>query len=202
MDVQEELDRVLCWIAALLILLLQWLYPRVPWSHVLSRMFYDHLTLSHDLTLLSPHPIYILTPLYALCYQGTVNVLSGHPRWIFRKNSMEFFVGLQPYLYYYYSGCTLESYGHMSLPECSMVTWPCHVTWLTKFLSCLCLYSVVCLEFLVWVFRCMGNLFLLKVLTTWPPLQVSSSWGIFPSVPIFVPFLFPLSFVSSFPPTI
>ena len=31
-------------------------------------------------------------------------------------------VGLQPYLYYYYSGCTLESYGHMSFPECSMVT--------------------------------------------------------------------------------
>ena len=29
-DVQEELDGVLCWIAALLILLLQWLYPRVP----------------------------------------------------------------------------------------------------------------------------------------------------------------------------
>ena len=38
-----------CWIAALLILLLQWLYPRVPWSHVLSRMFYGHLTLSRDL---------------------------------------------------------------------------------------------------------------------------------------------------------
>ena len=56
------------------------------------------------------------------CYRGTVNVLSGHPRWMFRKNSMEFFVGLQPYLYYYYSGCTLESYGHMSFPECSMVT--------------------------------------------------------------------------------
>ena len=37
------------WIAALLILLLQWLYSRVPWSHVLSRMFYGHLTLSCDL---------------------------------------------------------------------------------------------------------------------------------------------------------
>jgi len=48
-DVQEELDGVLRWIAALFILLLQWLYPRVPWSHVLSRMFYDHLTLSRDL---------------------------------------------------------------------------------------------------------------------------------------------------------
>ena len=58
----------------------------------------------------------------AFCYQGTVNVLSGHPRWMFRKNLMEFFIGLQPYLYYYYSGCTLESHGHMSFPECSMVT--------------------------------------------------------------------------------
>ena len=28
-------------------------------------------------------------------------------------------VGLQPYLYYYYSGCTLESHGHVFLPECS-----------------------------------------------------------------------------------
>ena len=57
-----------------------------------------------------------------LCYQGTVSVLSGHPRWMFRKNSMEFFIGLQPYLYYCYSGCTLESHDHMSFPECSMVT--------------------------------------------------------------------------------
>ena len=48
-DVQEELDGVLRWIAALFILLLQWLYPRVPWSHDLSRMFYGHMTLSHDL---------------------------------------------------------------------------------------------------------------------------------------------------------
>ena len=56
---------------------------------------------------------------YSSCYRGTVNVLSGHPRWMFRKNSMEFFVGLQPYLYYYYSGCTLESHGHVFLPECS-----------------------------------------------------------------------------------
>jgi len=86
---------------------------------------------------------------------------------MFRKNSMEFFVGLQPYLYYYYSGCTLEFHGHMSFPECSMVTWPCHVTWLTKTLSCLCLCSVVLLwRLLGWVFPCMGSLFLLEVLIT------------------------------------
>ena len=57
-----------------------------------------------------------------LCYQWTVNVLSNHPRQMFKKNSMEFFVGLQPYLYYYYSGCTLESHNHMFFPECSMIT--------------------------------------------------------------------------------
>ena len=33
---------------------------------------------------------------------------------MFKKNSIEFFIGLQPYLYYYYSGCTLESHGYMS----------------------------------------------------------------------------------------
>ena len=109
MDVQEELDGVLHWIAALLILLLQWLYPKAPQSHVLSRMFYDHLTLSHDLTYCLL-PIYILTPLYA----------------------------------------------------------------------CRVLDSV---------FKCVGNLFLFWALITWPPLQVSSSRGIFPLIPIFVPSL-------------
>jgi len=34
-------------------------------------------------------------------------VLSDHPRWIFKKNSMEFFVGLLLYLYYFISSCTL-----------------------------------------------------------------------------------------------
>ena len=51
---------------------------------------------------------------------------------MFKKNSIEFFVRLQPYLYYYYSGCTLESHNHMSFPKCSMTTWPCHMIWLTK----------------------------------------------------------------------
>ena len=48
--------------------------------------------------------------------------LSDHPRWIFKKNLMEFFVGLQSYLYYCYSGCTLKSHDHLLFPECSMVT--------------------------------------------------------------------------------
>ena len=32
----------------------------------------------------------------AKCYQGTVNALSGHPRWIFRKNLMEFSLDYSP----------------------------------------------------------------------------------------------------------
>ena len=82
---------------------------------------------------------------------------------MFKKNSMEFFVGLQSYLYYYYSGCTLKSHDHLLFPECSMVTcsfqnvlWsPDLVTWLwlTQSLSCLLLRCILgCL-------KCVGNLF-------------------------------------------
>jgi len=38
-----------------------------------------------------------------------MNVLSDHPRWMFKKNSIEFFLGLDYYLYYFYSGCTATS---------------------------------------------------------------------------------------------
>ena len=44
----------------------------------------------------------------AVCYRKAIIALSDHPRWMFRKNSIEFFVGLQHYLYYYYSSCTLS----------------------------------------------------------------------------------------------
>ena len=79
--------------------------------------------------------------------------LSDHPRWMFKKNSMEFFVGLQFYLYYCYSGCTLKSHDHLLFPECSMVTWPCHVT---------LAYSVPILPFTplyTWVFEMRGEPF-------------------------------------------
>ena len=65
MVVQEELNGVLCWIAILLILQLQWLYFTVPQSHVLSRMFYNHLT-HHMIGLPKSPAIYVLTPLYDL----------------------------------------------------------------------------------------------------------------------------------------
>ena len=72
----------------------------------------------------------------------------AQPRWLFRKNLMGFFIGLQSYLYYNYSGCTLQSHNHMSFPECSMIIWPCHVIWLAKSLHYLYPYSVVCFEVL------------------------------------------------------
>ena len=46
---------------------------------------------------------------------------------MFKKNLMEFFVGLNFYLYYFYSGCTLSPWSYV-LPECSVITWPCHMT--------------------------------------------------------------------------
>jgi len=44
----------------------------------------------------------------------TVIALSDHPRWIFRKNLMEFFVGLVYYLYYFTVAIQLLVYNHMS----------------------------------------------------------------------------------------
>ena len=51
---------------------------------------------------------------------------------MFKKNSMEFFIRLDYYLYYSYSGyTTISSWSHV-LPECSIITWSCHVIWLPK----------------------------------------------------------------------
>jgi len=43
-----------------------------------------------------------------LMFRWAVNALSDHPRWMFKKNSIEFFIGLDYYLYYFYSSCTLS----------------------------------------------------------------------------------------------
>jgi len=48
-----------------------------------------------------------------LCYQRTMIVLSNHPRWMFRKNSMGFFVGLVYYLYYFTVAVRLLVHDHM-----------------------------------------------------------------------------------------
>ena len=41
-------------------------------------------------------------------------VLSDYSRWMFKKNSMEFFIGLDYYLYYFTVAVLLLVYGYMS----------------------------------------------------------------------------------------
>jgi len=92
--------------------------------------------------------------------------LSNHPRWMFRKNSIEFFVGLSYYLYYFISGCTLKSYSHKSFQN---VLWSYdsgHVVCLLKFPHYLYLDPIVHLDVVDQIFKCMGNYFLLGALTT------------------------------------
>ena len=61
------------------------------------------------------------------CYQRTVIVLSDHPRWMFKKNSMEFFVVLGYYLYYSTVAILLWVHNRMSFQN---VLWsPDFVTW-------------------------------------------------------------------------
>ena len=48
-----------------------------------------------------------------LYYQQAVNALSDHPRWIFKKNLMEFFLGLDYYLYYFTVAVLLLVHDHM-----------------------------------------------------------------------------------------
>jgi len=40
--------------------------------------------------------------------------LNDYLRWMFKKNSIEFFIGLLNYLYYFTSGCILLVHNHMS----------------------------------------------------------------------------------------
>jgi len=137
-DVQEELNRVLHWIAALLILLLQWLYPRVPWSHVLSRIFYNHLTLSRDLTYWVP-TLFISLSHYMLWGFGLSVQIHGKPFSVW---------GSYNNLYYFYSSCTATSLQSHVPPECSTTLWPYYVTWLLKFPCYLYLNPIVRFEVL------------------------------------------------------
>ena len=47
-------------------------------------------------------------------YQWAVIALSDHPRWMFRKNLIEFFIGLGYYLYYFIVVVQLLVHDHMS----------------------------------------------------------------------------------------
>jgi len=109
------------------------------------------------------------------CYQRTVIVLSDHPRWMFRKNSIEFFIGLSYYLYYFTSGYTLKSCSHKSFQNVLWSHDSGHMVCLFKFLHYLYLDPIVYLDVVDQMFKCMGNYFLLGALITWPLLQVSSS---------------------------
>ena len=89
-------------------------------------------------------------------------------------------IKLHPYLYYYYSGCTLESHGHMSFSRmfCDHLTLSHDSAyWVLLYL---CSYSIVRLKVLHQVFKCIGDFFLLGVLitdglcTTFPHLSCNS----------------------------
>jgi len=96
-----------------------------------------------------------------LCYWWAVIALSDYSRWMFRKNSMKFFVGLLNYLYYFYKWLYTTSPQSHDLLECSMIMWPCYLIRLPKFLCYLYLDSVVWLDIVDQVFKCMGNFFFL-----------------------------------------
>jgi len=92
--------------------------------------------------------------------------LSNHPRWMFRKNSIEFFIGLSYYLYYFISGCTLKSYSHKSFQNILWSYDSGHVVCLLKFPHYLYLDPIVHLDVVDQIFKCMGNYFLLGALIT------------------------------------
>jgi len=121
---------------------------------------------SYSLIISSVSLLILLPGSSSMCYQWAVIALSDHPRWMFRKNSMEFFVRLLNYLYYFYKWLyTTNPQSHVLL-ECSMITWPCHMIWLSKFPYYLYLDSVVWLDITDQVFKCMGNYFLFGALIT------------------------------------
>jgi len=92
--------------------------------------------------------------------------LKDHLRGMFRKNSIEFLIGLTTYLYYFYKWLyTTSPWSHVFL-EYSTITCPCHVIWLLKFSRYLYLVCIVWLDICDQVFEHMGNLFLLWALIT------------------------------------
>ena len=93
--------------------------------------------------------------------------LKDHSRWVFRKNSIEFLVGLTTYLYYFYTWLYTTSprshvFSRMFYDHMSFVTWYDYF----KFPCYLYLVYVVWLDVCNQVFECMGNLFLLWALIT------------------------------------
>ena len=70
------------------------------------------------------------------------------------------------YLYYFTSGCTpITTWSHV-LSEHSMITWPCHMIWLSDLPCYLYLDSIVRLDVRNQLCECMGNSFLPGALIT------------------------------------
>jgi len=71
------------------------------------------------------------------CYWRTMIVLSDHPRWMFKKNSMEFFVRLDYYLYYFTVAVLLLVHNHMFFQN---VLWSPDLTMWSDYLSSYAIY--------------------------------------------------------------
>jgi len=92
--------------------------------------------------------------------------LMDHSRWVFRKNSMEFSVGLNYLLILLYKWLYTTSPRSHVLLECSTITWPCYMIWLHKFPCYLYLFFIVWPDICDQVFECAGNFLLLGALIT------------------------------------
>ena len=99
-------------------------------------------------------------------YQRAVIALSDHPRWMFRKNLIEFFIGLSYYLYYFTSGYILKSHGHKSFQNVLWSHDSGHMVCLLKFPHYLYLDPIVHLDVIDQMFKCTENYFLLRALIT------------------------------------
>ena len=76
---------------------------------------------------------------------------------MFRKNSIEFFIGLTTYLYYFYKWLyTTSPQSH------DLVMWYDYLSFFAIYILS-ALYDLI---FIDQVFECMGNLFLLRALIT------------------------------------
>jgi len=85
---------------------------------------------------------------------------------MFRKNLIEFFIGLNYYLYYFTSGCTLKSHSHKSFQNILWLRDSGHVVCLLKLPHYLYLDPIMCLDVVDQMFKCAGNYFLLGALIT------------------------------------
>jgi len=85
---------------------------------------------------------------------------------MFRKNLIEFFVGLSYYLYYFTSGYILKSHSHKSFQNVLWSHDSGYIVCLLKFPHYLYLDPIVHLDVVGQMFKYMGNYFLLGAFIT------------------------------------